>query len=82
MKTLLFLLLFAFAAAAEYQPPNIVVVLTDYLGYGDIGCYGNKIVKTPHLDRFAKEGMRFTDCYSAQPTCSPARNRVSSARRD
>ena len=82
MKTIIPLLLFAVAAVAETRPPNIIIVLTDDLGYGDLGCYGNKIVKTPHLDRFAKEGMRFTDCYSAHPNCSPARNRVSSARRD
>ena len=65
MKTLIPLLLFAVAAVAENRPPNIIIVLTDDLGYGDIGCYGNKIVKTPHLDRFAKEGMRFTDAYAA-----------------
>ena len=80
MKIFLSLLLFVFTAAAEYQPPNIVIVLTDDLGYGDIGCYGNKIVKTPHLDRFAKEGMRFTDCYSAHPNCSPARTGLMTGR--
>jgi arylsulfatase A len=80
MKTLIPLLLFAVAAVAENRPPNIIIVLTDDLGYGDIGCYSNKIVKTPHLDRFAKEGMRFTDCYSAHPNCSPARTGLMTGR--
>ena len=70
MKTFIPLLLFAVAAVAENRPPNIIIVLTDDLGYGDLGCYGNKIVKTPHLDRFAV-GMRFTDCYSAHRTARP-----------
>ncbi|MEM9016394.1 MAG: sulfatase-like hydrolase/transferase, partial [Verrucomicrobiota bacterium] len=55
------------------ERPNILIVLADDLGYGDIGCYDNEIVHTPHLDQFAKEGIRFTDCYSAAPNCSPAR---------
>ena len=58
---------------ARADPPSIVVVLADDLGYGDIGCYGQKDVKTPHLDRFASQGLRLTHCYSAHPNCSPAR---------
>ena len=58
---------------AEPAPRNFVVVLADDLGYGDLGCYGNEIVHTPHLDRFATEGLRFTDCYSAAANCSPSR---------
>lgn len=53
--------------------PNFVIVLADDLGYGDLACYGNEIVHTPHLDRFAREGARFTDCYSAAANCSPSR---------
>ena len=53
--------------------PNILVVLADDLGYGDLGCYGHPVIKSPNLDRFAREGMRLTDCYSAAPNCSPAR---------
>ncbi|HUG93932.1 MAG TPA: sulfatase-like hydrolase/transferase [Planctomycetaceae bacterium] len=59
--------------AAEDRRPNIVIVLADDLGYGDLGCYGNDVVRTPHLDRFAAEGLRLTDCYAAAANCSPAR---------
>jgi hypothetical protein len=53
--------------------PNIVFVLADDLGYGDLACYGNPIARTPHLDRFAAEGMRFTDFYASSAVCSPSR---------
>lgn len=58
-------------AAAER--PNILVVLCDDLGYGDLGCYGHPAIKTPHLDKLAAEGIRFTECYSAAPVCSSSR---------
>src|SRR2546423_14519698 len=54
-------------------PPNVVIVYADDLGYGDLGCYGNATIKTPHLDRMAAEGMRFTSFYVAQPVCSASR---------
>ena len=53
--------------------PNFVVVLVDDLGYGDLACFGHKTVKTPNLDRFAKEGLRLTNCYAAAANCSPSR---------
>ncbi|TWU39605.1 sulfatase family protein [Novipirellula artificiosorum] len=53
--------------------PNIVVVLCDDLGYGDLECYGHPQIKTPHLNQLAKEGIRFTNFYSAAPVCSPSR---------
>lgn len=53
--------------------PNIIIILTDDMGYGDIGCYGNKAINTPHIDRMAREGMRFIDFYCASPLCSPSR---------
>lgn len=55
------------------QRPNLIVVLTDDLGYGDCSCYGQKTWTTPHIDRLAAEGMRFTDFYTTSPVCSPAR---------
>ncbi|WP_396627086.1 sulfatase [Luteitalea sp.] len=53
--------------------PSFVVFLSDDLGYGDLGCYGHPINRTPHLDRFATEGMRFTDGHAASTVCSPSR---------
>ncbi|MCA9247612.1 MAG: sulfatase [Planctomycetales bacterium] len=53
--------------------PNIVVMLADDLGYGDLACYGSEVLKTPNIDRLAAEGLRLTDCYAAAPNCSPAR---------
>lgn len=62
------------AKAEDGAPrPNIVFVLADDLGYGDLPCYGNSITQTPHLDRFAAEGMRFTDFYAPAAVCSPSR---------
>lgn len=53
--------------------PNFVIFLADDLGFGDLACYGNPINKTPHLDQFAQEGVRFTDCHSGGTVCSPSR---------
>jgi arylsulfatase A len=62
----------AFTARAA-RPPNIVIIFCDDLGYADLGCYGHPTIKTPHLDRMAAEGVRFTDFYSAAPVCTPSR---------
>ena len=59
-------------AAAE-RKPNIIVILSDDLGYGDIGCYGAAKVKTPNLDKLASEGLRFTDGHCTSSTCTPSR---------
>ena len=61
------------AAGPQAAKPNIVVIFTDDQGYGDLGCYGSKTLKTPNLDRMAAEGMKFTDFYCASPVCSPSR---------
>lgn len=53
--------------------PNIILINCDDLGYGDLGCYGSRVNKTPSLDRMAEEGMRFTDFYQASAVCSPSR---------
>src|SRR3989440_6354048 len=58
---------------AAPPPPNVVIVYADDMGYGDLGCYGNATIKTPHLDRMAREGARFTSFYVAQPVCSASR---------
>lgn len=61
------------AFAAETSAPNIVVILADDIGYGDLGCYGATRVKTPNVDRLAARGLRFTDGHSASATCTPSR---------
>ena len=53
--------------------PNIVWTMADDLGYGDLGCYGQRITRTPRLDRMAQEGLRFTDCYAGAHMCAPSR---------
>ncbi len=63
----------ASAAGRRTGRPNVVLVFCDDLGYGDLGCYGNPITKTPNLDRFASGGVKFTHCYAAAPNCSPSR---------
>lgn len=55
------------------ESPNVVVILCDDLGYGDLECYGHPHIKTPNLNRLAAGGIRLTDCYSAAPVCSPSR---------
>ncbi len=75
------LALSAFANPASPPPtavsapkPNIIYILADDLGYGDPGCYGQKKFKTPHIDRLASEGMRFTQHYSGSTVCGPSRS--------
>jgi len=60
-------------AAVPNRPPNIIFILADDLGYGDIGAYGQKKIRTPNLDRLAAEGMRFTRHYSGNAVCAPSR---------
>jgi arylsulfatase A-like enzyme len=70
------LFLFSAAASAIAQSrtlPNIVLIYADDLGSGDLSCYGHPTIRTPHLDRMAAEGARFTQFYSAAPLCSPSR---------
>ena len=57
----------------EFEQPNIILIMADDLGYGDIGCYGNDDIKTPNLDKLASEGLRFTDFHSNGAVCSPTR---------
>jgi len=66
-------LLLAGGVLAAAERPNIVLIYVDDLGYGDVGCYGATRVKTPHIDRLAKEGLRFTDGHCSSATCTPSR---------
>jgi arylsulfatase A-like enzyme len=61
------------AIAAETRLPNIILILADDLGYGELGCYGQRVIETPRLDRLAAEGMRFTDFYAGSTVCAPSR---------
>ena len=64
----------AAASLAQAPQPNIVFILADDLGYGELGCYGEKLIATPHTDRLAKEGMRFTQFYAGCTVCAPSRS--------
>ncbi len=61
-------------AQRSERPPNIVFIMADDLGLGDLGCYGQKIIRTPHIDRLAREGIRFTQAYAGCTVCAPSRS--------
>lgn len=66
-----------FAGAGTQSPatrPNVVFIAADDLGYGDTGCYGQRRIRTPNIDRLAADGMRFTDAYSGCTLCAPSRS--------
>src|SRR5690242_5156737 len=69
------------SAALAATPPNIVFILTDDQGYGDLSCHGNPILKTPNIDRLHDEGVRFTD-FHVSPTCSPTRSALMTGRHE
>src|SRR5688572_3420705 len=60
-------------APAFGASPNVVLFVADDLGYGDLGCYGHKAIRTPHLDQLARYGTRLTSFYAAQPVCTASR---------
>jgi arylsulfatase A-like enzyme len=70
---LIALLTFLASGADAAGPPNILLVYVDDLGYGDLGSYGHPVIKTPHIDALAEDGLRFTSNYSASALCSPSR---------
>ncbi len=70
----------AVSALAAARPPNIVFILADDLGWRDLSCYGSAVHRTPHLDRLAGEGMRFTSGYAAAPICSASRSAILTGR--
>ncbi len=63
----------ASVSRAAPKRPNIIFILADDLGYGDLGCYGQKVIQTPFLDRMASEGVRFTQAYAGSTVCAPSR---------
>src|SRR5688572_30649619 len=63
----------AAAHASAQARPNVVLIYADDLGYGDVSAYGAGKLKTPHIDRLAREGLRFTDAHSPAATCTPSR---------
>jgi len=73
---IIFFLIIPFLSLAQQikSKPNIIYIYADDLGYGELGSYGQTKIKTPHLDRMAKEGMRFTQHYSGAPVCAPSRS--------
>ena len=73
ISTAVFLMVSCSTVPTENQPPNIVYILADDLGYGELGAYGQQKIKTPNLDRLAAEGMRFTQHYTGAPVCAPSR---------
>ncbi|MEY3433495.1 MAG: hypothetical protein RL131_1431, partial [Bacteroidota bacterium] len=75
MKLPLTLIAFVFALASYAQPnkPNIIIIYTDDLGYGDLSCYGATKIHTPNIDQLATSGIRFTNAHSTSATCTPSR---------
>lgn len=75
-----YILIFVFVMAAwcteamAAPAPNIIFILADDLGYGDLGCYGQKVIQTPRLNQMASEGLRFTDAYAGSTVCAPSRS--------
>ena len=65
--------IFAFQSLEAQTKPNIIFILADDLGYGDLGCYGQKMIQTPNIDLLAAGGIRFTDYYSGSTVCAPSR---------
>ncbi len=61
------------ATSSQAPPPNVVFILADDLGYGDLGCYGQRMFATPNIDRMAAEGIRFTQAYAGASVCAPSR---------
>ncbi|KPK87852.1 MAG: hypothetical protein AMS27_01210 [Bacteroides sp. SM23_62_1] len=73
---ILFLILLLIPSSCQHNKPtkpNFIFILADDLGYGELGCYGQKLIQTPNIDRLAGEGMRFTNFYSGSPVCAPSR---------
>jgi arylsulfatase A-like enzyme len=73
MKTIYLLLSILCCSSAIARDPNFIIIFTDDQGYADLGCFGSKTIKTPHLDQLAAEGLKLTDFHVPSPVCSPSR---------
>ena len=66
-------IMFALPASAKPAKPNVIMIMVDDLGYGDLSCHGSTKIRTPFLDKFASEGIRLTSYYAGNPVCTPSR---------
>ena len=66
--------------AEDPDPPNVLLIVADDLGYGDLGCYGAGDIRTPHIDRLARQGIRLTHFYANAPECTPTRTALLTGR--
>ncbi len=73
LGTMMYTCLPGSAFSKAHDKPNIIFIMADDLGYGDLGCYGQKLIRTPHIDQLASEGLRFTQAYAGGPVCTPSR---------
>lgn len=73
MRSALVLAGLVLSGVAVARDPNVILILADDLGYGELGSYGQTKIKTPQLDKMADQGMRFTQFYSSSPVCAPTR---------
>ena len=72
-RILTLLCILALASVAKADPPNVLLIIADDMGYGDLGCYESKQIETPNLDQLAAHGIRLTDGYVAASVCAPSR---------
>jgi uncharacterized sulfatase len=73
-RVILLLLALTFPGFAADPKPNIIFILADDLGYGEVGCFGSKLIQTPNIDRMAREGIKLTQFYAGAPVCAPSRS--------
>ena len=76
----IFVAMFVASSSTWATKPNVIFLLADDMGYGDLGCFGSPVIKSPNLDRLAREGMKLNQCYAASPNCSPARTGILTGR--
>ncbi|HEY5825911.1 MAG TPA: sulfatase-like hydrolase/transferase, partial [Cyclobacteriaceae bacterium] len=80
LRTVLFLLSFSLVHWCYAQAPNIILIIADDVSWNDIGCYGNTAIRTPNLDRMAREGLTFTNAFVTSSSCSPSRSSIITGR--